>query len=66
MSNDFTLDELQEIFYELLDNLKKLELKNKGLKMKNQCLIKEEEEISKEKMILMQENKNLKKKKLIN
>ena len=48
-SNEFTFDELQEAFYDLLDDLKKLGLKNKELKFKNQTLIKEKEEIMNEK-----------------
>ena len=34
-SNKFTFDELQEAFHDLLDDLKKLGLKNKELKIKN-------------------------------
>ena len=34
-SNDFTFEELQEIFYDLVDELKKLGIKNKELKSKN-------------------------------
>ena len=30
--NDFTFEELQEVFYDLVDDLKKLEVKNKELK----------------------------------
>ena len=56
-SNAFTFDELQETFYDLLDDLKKLGLKNKQLKMQNQCLVKEKKDIS-------AKNKNLIQKKL--
>ena len=31
-SNDFTFEELQEVFYDLVDDLKKLGVKNKKLK----------------------------------
>ena len=44
--NKFFYDELQEAFHELLDDLKKLRLKNKDLKWKNQTLSKEKEKIS--------------------
>ena len=43
--NKFSYDELQEAFHELLDDLKKLRPKNKDLKLKNQILSKEKEEI---------------------
>ena len=33
--NDFTFAELQDAFYDLVDNLKKLGVKNKELKSKN-------------------------------
>ena len=38
--NDFTFEELQEAFYHLVDDLKKLGVKNKELKLKNQFLLK--------------------------
>ena len=38
--NDFTFEELHEAFYDLIDKLKKLEIKNKELKSKNQFLLK--------------------------
>ena len=59
-SSKFNFDELQKAFYELLDDLKKLGLKNKELKMKNQSLLKEKESISNEDKTLTQENQNLK------
>ena len=39
--NESSFDDLQEAFHELLDDLKKLRLKNKDLKLKNQILSKE-------------------------
>ena len=42
--NEFTYDELLEAFYELLDDLKELEIKNNNLKLRNQELAKEKEE----------------------
>lgn len=60
-SNDFLFDELQEAFYELLNDLKKLGFKNKELKLKNESLIKEKNQLSSEKTILFLENQNLKK-----
>ena len=39
--NKFFYDELQEAFHELLNDLRKLGLKNKDLKLKNQALSKE-------------------------
>ena len=59
-SNDFTYEELHEVFYDLIDELKKLGIKNKELKLKNQSLLKENEIISNEKSILSQKNLNLK------
>ena len=50
--NDFIFEELQEVFYDLVDDLKKLGVKNKELKSKNQSLLKENEIISNEKSIL--------------
>ena len=38
--NDFTFEELHEAFYDLIDELKKLGVKNKELKSKNQSLLK--------------------------
>ena len=43
--NKFSYDELQKTFYELLNDLRKLKLKNKNLKLKNQALAKEKEEV---------------------
>ena len=60
--NDFTFEELHEVFYNLIDDLKKLGVKNKELKSKNQSLLKENKIISNEKLILTQENLNLKNK----
>ena len=37
---DFTFEELHEAFYDLIDELKKLGVKNKELKSKNQYLLK--------------------------
>ena len=37
---DFTFEELHEVFYDLIDELKKLGVKNKELKLKNQSLLK--------------------------
>ena len=37
---DFTFEELHEAFYDLIDELKKLGVKNKELKSKNQSLLK--------------------------
>ena len=39
-SDDFTFEELQKVFYDLVDDLKKLRIKNKELKSKNQFLLK--------------------------
>ena len=47
-------------FYDLIDKLKKLEVKNKELKSKNQSLLKENEIILNKKLILFQKNLNLK------
>ena len=38
--SDFTFEELHEAFYDLIDELKKLGIKNKDLKLKNQSLLK--------------------------
>ena len=38
--NDFTFEKLQEVFYDLVDDLNKLGIKNKELKSKNQSLLK--------------------------
>ena len=38
--SDFTFEELHEAFYDLIDKLKKLWVKNKDLKSKNQSLLK--------------------------
>ena len=38
--NDFTFKELHEAFYDLIDELKKLGVKNNELKSKNQSLLK--------------------------
>ena len=46
---DLIFDELQEAFYDLIDEHKKLSLKNKNLKTSNHALIKEREELLKEK-----------------
>ena len=59
---DFTFEELHEAFYDLIDELKKLGVKNKELKSKNQSLLKQNESISNEKSSLFQENLNLKNK----
>ena len=37
---DFTFEKLHEAFYDLIDELKKLGVKNKELKSKNQSLLK--------------------------
>ena len=37
---DFTFEELHQAFYDLIDELKKLGVKNKELKSKNQFLLK--------------------------
>ena len=50
--NNFIFEELQEAFYDLVDDLKKLGVKNKELKSKNQSLLKENEFISNEKSVL--------------
>ena len=39
--DDFTFEELQEAFYDLVNDLNKLGVKNKELKSKNQSLLKE-------------------------
>ena len=57
----FTFDELQEAFYNLIDESKRIFLKNKSLKSSNQALIKEKEELLKEKKIANTEIQNLKK-----
>ena len=38
--DDFIFEELQEVFYDLVNDLKKLGIKNKELKSKNQSLLK--------------------------
>ena len=38
--DDFTFEKLQKVFYDLVDDLKKLGVKNKELKSKNQFLLK--------------------------
>ena len=38
--DNFTFEELQKVFYDLVNDLKKLEVKNKELKLKNQSLLK--------------------------
>ena len=43
--NKFSYDELQEAFHELLNDLKKLKLKNKNLKLRNQALTKEKKKL---------------------
>ena len=59
---DFSFDELQEAFYDLIIELKKLSLKNKNLKISNQTFIKEKEELLKEKEYVLKENQDSKKK----
>ena len=58
--SDFTFEELHEAFYDLVDELKKLGMKNKELKLKNQSLLKQAENFSIEKSTLLQENQSLK------
>lgn len=53
---DFTFDKLQKAFYDLLDELKKLGMKNGEPKKINQGLANEKEEMLKEKMQLIEEN----------
>ena len=48
----FTFEELHEVFYDLINELKKLGVKNKKLKSKNQSLLKKNEIISNKKSIL--------------
>ena len=50
--NDFTFEELQEVFYDLVDDLKKLGIKNKEWKSKNQSLLKKNKIILNKKLIL--------------
>lgn len=59
--SDFTFDEFQNIFLDLLDKLKKTSLKFKELKGCNQELTKEKVKFLKEKESLLQENQILKK-----
>ena len=59
--NDFTFEKLHEAFYDLIDEQKKLGVKNKELKSKNQSLLKENESILNKKSILSQKKLNLKK-----
>ena len=47
--NNFFYDELQEAFHKLLDDLKELRIKNKNLKLRNQVLAKEKEEVDSKK-----------------
>ena len=49
---DFTFEELHEVFYDLIDELKKLGVKNKELKSKNQTLLEQNESISNKKSTL--------------
>lgn len=65
---DFTFEELQEAFYELIDDFKVLGLKNKEPRKQKLVLInenidfqKEKESFLKEKKCLLEENKFLKK-----
>ena len=51
--SDFIFEELQEAFYDLVDDLKKLRVKNKELKSKKQSLLKENEIILNKKLILI-------------
>ena len=55
-TSEFTFEELHEAFYDLIDELKKLGMKNKELKLKNQSLVKQGENLSIEKFTLIQEN----------
>ena len=61
--NKFFYDELQEAFYELLDDLKKLRIKNKDLKLRNQVLAKEKEEVDSRNKELEIKNQSLLKEK---
>ena len=47
--SEFTFEELHEAFNDLIDELKKLGMKNKELKLKNQSLVKQAENLSIEK-----------------
>lgn len=67
-SQNFTFEELQEVFYKLIDDFKLLSLKNKDLEKQNQVLTneknnfqKEEESFLKENKCLLEENEFLKK-----
>ena len=40
-SLEFIFDELQDAFYDLIKDFKKISMKNKNLKIKNEALIKE-------------------------
>ena len=50
-SIDFTFDELQVAFYELMNDLKKLGYKNKELKRENQILPEEKKDFKMKRMI---------------
>ena len=54
-TNEFTFEELHEAFYDSIDELKKLGKKNKELKLENQSLVKQAENLSIKKFTLIQE-----------
>ena len=54
---DFVFDELQDIFYDLLDEFKKIKFKNKELKRYNHIQIKQKEECLKKKFLYFQKIK---------
>ena len=60
-SLEFAFEELQDTFYDLMKDFKKISMKKKDLKTKNEMLIKEKEETLENYNILKGENKILKK-----
>ena len=60
LSSNFIFEELQDVFHGLIDELRKMSIKNKDLKNKNTLLTKEKEEALPNNKILLEENQVLK------
>ena len=60
LSTDFTFEELQDAFHELLNNFKKISIKYKDLKNKNVSLTKEKEEALQNNKLLLEKSNSKK------